>query len=120
VSSSTSPLNYFPSCSSFPVTSSTPSVPLLLHSLSPPHIPRFSSSPYHFYSLSSPSSIHFLFSLFSRVFFHFTVNMFSILLSCCYPVPVEGHVQMDGVKFFFLDNQIFYWSALQGSVSARN
>jgi hypothetical protein len=38
----------------------------------------------------------------------------------CYPVPVQGQVQMDDVKFFFLDNQIFYWSALQESVSARN
>ena len=45
-------------------------------------IPRFSFSPYHFYILSS-SSIHFLFLLFSRVFFNFSVNIFSILLFCC-------------------------------------
>lgn len=66
--------------SSFPAPPSTPSVPLILHSLSPPYIPRFPSSPYHFYILSSSSSIHFLLLLFSRVFSHFTFNFFSILI----------------------------------------
>jgi hypothetical protein len=83
-------------------------------------MPRFSFSPYHFYILSSSSSIHILFLLSSRVFFHFTFSFFSILLSSCYPVPLQGHFQMDKVKFFFLDNQVFYWSALYKSVSARN
>ena len=80
VSSSTSPSISSRYCSSFHATSSTPSIPLLLHPLSPPYIPRFPPSPY-FYIRPSSSSIHTRFLLFSVVSFHFTFNFFSILLS---------------------------------------